>query len=124
MIMVMVSCAKLLRVLQENRAKHAQEYTAALEGWREEVKEKMAEMLDSLAVDSLKDPNLSELFKLERPVSYEENYLTLIGMLEMATETEIELNQQQYQQYVEDKWVWKEQWSVSNRHYMEKVRKG
>jgi hypothetical protein len=54
---------------------------------------------------------------LQLPQDHTEDYDTVIGMLGMCTEPEIEIQFSDYQKFVEDKWEWKQHFLFSNAGY-------
>lgn len=54
---------------------------------------------------------------LSQPVNQTRSYDRVIGMLEMALAEEVELSEEDYQQYVMDEWSWREVFLTSNASY-------
>ena len=54
---------------------------------------------------------------LTQAVNQTRSYDRIIGMLEMALAEEVELSEEDYQQYVMDDWSWKEEFLTSNARY-------
>lgn len=55
------------------------------------------------------------------PVSYEENYDRVIAMLEWSTDETIDLDQNEFEQYVRDNWLWKQAFNITASLYNSKV---
>lgn len=116
---VKVKKGDLLEKLKANRQKHEQEYKEALQGFQETV----VESLTTKAVElKAKPPKEDVQVFLQAPQEYLEQYDQAIAMLEWSTQDEVELNGQEFAQYVLDKWSWKDQFAMSNTGYMEKAR--
>lgn len=104
----------LVAKLQVNRAQHAADYEKAKKGFRKLLIEELRGKLK--AAENGEKVELR--FTNQTPTNNLEEYDDVIGMLEMATDTEIELTHVQYKQWVQDKWDWKEHWSMSNVAYL------
>lgn len=104
---VKVTVEELLVKVRANREKH-----------KEELADAMGEMLTDLAqyhyrqlellkgdIDDLDDVDTH--FSFPVPEDHTEDYDQVITMLEMSVDKEITLDHHEFQQYVMDKWVWK-----------------
>lgn len=124
MNIVRVNRNKLLEVVRSNRTKHIDEYNAAVVGYKKDVIKKIEEIISDLKnkIDKLKGGALIELdyisFDLPAPKSHEIDYDQQISMLEMSVDAVIELNYQEYQNYVMDKWTWTENFKLTASKYI------
>lgn len=98
---VTVSKEELLKVLKDNKAKHVQIYTDAIEGVRVQYKGLLEKELKKLEDGKEFKASVS----VQLPINHEEEYNEVIEMLEMSVDEEIELTRHEFQQYVQDKWV-------------------
>lgn len=98
---VTVSKEELLKVLKDNKAKHVQIYTDAIEGVKVQYKNLLEKELKKL--EDGKEVKAS--VNVQLPINHEEEYNEVIEMLEMSVDEEIELTRHEFQQYVQDKWV-------------------
>lgn len=133
---------KLLAAVRENRDKHKREYEEALAGYRDEAITQFGQQVDSLrktmekyAAEAKKwegyrdagqidcDPSEGIHVPLQKPQQYLKDYDRVIRMLEMSHEDEITLDHQEFSQYVQDDWKWKEQFSNTTALYGNKLRK-
>ena len=57
---------------------------------------------------------------LPMPDDHTSDYDRAIGMLEMEVNDIVTIDQEDYSNYVDDNWAWKNQWSLSNTNYMSK----
>jgi len=110
---------ELLTILKENRSQHQHLYVEAVNGFHEEVRERLEEALRLASSDEKYITNLD----LTSPQSHIKDYDRVIGMLELATETEIELNNNEYDQYVNDEWHWAGVSNSINMMYASKMSK-
>lgn len=111
---VKVNKVDLLKILKDNRAKHAEAYTLAKSGYLKVVKAELKEWIDRLKKEG---PVQVYVQNGQPPEDHTEDYDDAIGMLELATDTEIVLDQDSYRQYVKDEWGWKRQWAAANSAY-------
>lgn len=113
---VKVHRAELLDALVANREKHVNEYLEAVGDYKV--------LAVKVAKDNLKLANSGDLETIAKakpmpgpPVSYEAEYNRAIKMLQMSVDTEIELEDDVFNQLVMDEWSWKRAFSVSNMAY-------
>lgn len=111
---IKVNKDELVKTLKANRDKHSSDYDKAKQGFRKLLVVELEKKLQA-AKDGKK---VTLNFKNQKPTNNLNDYDDVIGMLELATDTEIELNHVQYKQYVQDEWDWKRQWSTSNVAYL------
>lgn len=114
---VKIYTSKLLETLKNNREKHIADYKEAMKGFREDA---IAAMEKNLAL--AKDGKGINLYinNVVLPTSYEDSYNTIIKMLEFSTDTTVELTMQEFSQYVEDKWAWKQTFAETAAFYNNK----
>ncbi|KKN81580.1 hypothetical protein LCGC14_0318430 [marine sediment metagenome] len=119
----------LLEKLTENRDKHGEDFKKARKGWLKEV----AEEADKVAAGA-KEGDLTTVkadrghghrhtqaitnVLFEEPEDHTEEYERIIQMLKMSSDDEIKLSDNQFREYVQDQWGWKEAWSASNSKYL------
>jgi hypothetical protein len=104
---------KLLVTLRENRASHRKIFLEACEGYLK----KAIELLEQKLASARKGERISMHFSLQQPVDQTKEYDRAIRMLEMSTDTIVELEEHDFQQYVMDDWAWKGQFLASNSAY-------
>lgn len=103
----------LMKALIGNRDLHAGEWEKAMDGYLKECEYWLTEQL--ALVHASEEPNM--YCELQKPISHDQDYTTVIAMLEHTVEATIELDQRQYRSYVENNWEWREQWALSNSRY-------
>lgn len=116
---VKVNKKELLMVLKLNRAKHLEEYNSASKIFIQDAIEKLKEMLDKAQTKG----KIIQSLGLVEPQSYVSSYDTAIKMLEMSVDETIELSQNEFVQYVEDSWGWKNTFVASTSFYNNKIAK-
>lgn len=118
---VKVNKQELRSKLTDNLDKHVREYEEASKGYAEAVVEaaRAVETIASKGADHSRiKAKAMELWQLPEPESHEEDYLRAIEMLEWEVEEEIELTQQEFQQYVQDNWGWKRDFLATTSNYL------
>ena len=115
---VTVKQDQLLEILRENREKHKADYEDAYKGYLETCKEKLAELLVKFEQGEIETMQWREI----PPQSQVKDYDRVIRMLELSVDDEIELTAEEFSNFVQDDWHWKESWTISNSNYMAKTR--
>jgi chromatin segregation and condensation protein Rec8/ScpA/Scc1 (kleisin family) len=115
---VKVNKKDLLAVLKTNREKHLIEFNSASKIFIQDAIEKLTEMLTQAKTKN----KIIQSLGLVEPVSYVHSYDTAVKMLEMSIEDVIELSQQEFTQYVEDSWGWKQSFMTTTSFYNNKVQ--
>ena len=111
---VNVNKSDLASILAENRKKHKAEYEEAFEGYIKTAIEKLEENLAKF-----KEGEITKLrWNEQPPTSNVKDYDRVIKMLEMSTDDKIELTSEEFENFVQDDWHWKETWRLSNSKYM------
>ena len=110
---VKIDRIKLLDVLKTNRTEHEQTVNEAFTKYRELV---IVE-LDKMIAEARSGKKIRRAIDLIEPMDMTDTYDTAILMLEMSIDKHIELTTMEFQQYVEDKWHWSNQFDCSNAVY-------
>ena len=107
---------ELLKIVQENRLKHVQEYEESVVDFKAAVL-KIAAENSKLA----KSGDLNKIAKMKavpnKPQSYETEYHKAIRMLELGVEDVIEVEEDIFNQLVLDEWQWKRSFAMSAAMY-------
>ena len=103
----------LLEKIRTNRNKHVAEYEEAFAGFRLAL---IKELEDKL-VDAKAGKEVSQVLEASAPHNHTEDYDCVISMLEMSVSTEITITEQQFKQYVLDKWNWQAAFKASTAMY-------
>lgn len=103
---ITVNIKELLDVLRANRQNHASEYEIARQGYQVECVKQLRKRATKIKAGKIQDMNKFVGFNIPVPQDYTHVYDQLIGMLEMAQETEIELTGHNYKAWVMDQWDW------------------
>jgi uncharacterized protein YbjQ (UPF0145 family) len=118
---VTVGVSQLLDKLKENREVHVETHNKACEAFRETAYKKLRSRAEQIKSGA----TVNMTFTYHAPKSHVEEYDDVIGMLEFSLATAgeahanptVELDKQQYRNYVEDKWTWTHDWGVSVSGY-------
>ena len=94
----------LLNHLKVNREIHKIEFEKAMNGYRSALIIAFEKLLEQ--AKQLEDT--AHGVYLDRPKSYLDSYDSAICQLEWTTDTEIELDQNEFKQLVQDEWNWKQ----------------
>lgn len=110
---VKIQREELIKILKENRKQHIRDFEQNLVDYKSAAIKITNENLRVAITGDLE--KISSQFKTmpSFPVSHEESYNRVIRMLELHTEEVIELDHNEFDQLVMDKWPWKQQF-VSN----------
>lgn len=100
----------------ENKKKHEDLVKKATEGYLKAVEEELNKLLAN--VKEGKFENFQNLYKLQPPIDKIEEYDTALLMLNMSTEDEVELTQDDFMKLVQDKWSWTDQVLSNNTRYI------
>lgn len=108
---VKIDRVRLLEIVNENHRKHVQEYDEAVEDYKAAAV-KLAQQNLKLA----KSGDMEKIAKIRsmpnKPVSYEDNYVRAIRMLELSVDDVIEIEEHVFNQLVLDEWGWKQQFAT------------
>jgi hypothetical protein len=113
---IKVDKKELITILKDNMNKHVIEHKKALDGYHQEVIEGLTKALEQAKSGEKYIVNIL----LEKPITYEESYKMIIGMLELDTSEHIELDEREYKQYVVDEWSWTHTLKSVNSSYLGK----
>lgn len=111
---IKVNKSELLSKLRDNRKAHRAIFEEACEGYRKQVVAELTAMLD----EAKSGKRIRRSVNLIEPIDQTKDYDRAIMMLEMSTDTIIEITQQEFAQYVMDDWSWKNQFTATNFTYM------
>lgn len=115
---VTINQEKLLEILRENRETHKADYEDAYKGYLETCKEKLEQLLEEFNAGDRETVQWSQI----PPQNQVKDYDRVIRMLELSVDDEVELTVDEFANYVQDDWHWKESWALSNSHYITKTR--
>lgn len=114
---------EILERVKTNRDKHAQEFTDALEGYYLEVEDQLLAIAKEargqvkLAKDSKEPKVRAWSVNARQPEDHTADYDRIIDMLTLAKGENIELDENEFAQYVRDEWSWKRAFTESASHY-------
>jgi len=114
MRMVRIKTAELLKIVKENREQHRATFEEALEGYRKEAIVQLELMLE----EARRGKRIRRSVTLIEPMDQTKDYDRVIRMLELTVDEEVDLTASEFAQYVQDDWVWKEQFAGSTMSYL------
>lgn len=118
MEVVKIAKSELLAILKKNREAHRAIFEKAQEGYRKEA----IELLDIALQDARNGRKITTFIKLNTPIDQTSDYDRAIKMIEMSIDTNIEIGETDFANYVLDDWRWKEQFTATNAYYTEKYK--
>lgn len=114
---VKVRRTHLLESIKVNRDKHRDVFLKAQEGYRTMV----IEELDRMLQEAKDGKPIKRAISLVEPQDHTEDYDRVIAMLEMSVDNEIEIDSTSFDQYVNDRWSWKQFAESTNALYAARV---
>ena len=115
---VRVAKSKLLAILKKNRAEHREVFIQAQKTFRVVAIKALDAQLKSARKG--RPFELANLVRLTAPEDHTADYDRSIQMLEMSVDTEIVVDEREFQNYVQDIWNWSREWATSNMRYTNK----
>lgn len=113
---VVVKRDKLQKIVQKNRDEHRDKFLKAQEGYREMVIEELDQMLS----DARTGKPLRVSINMPAPQDHTDDYDTILNMLEYSVDENLELEYQEFRQYVENDWHWYTAADITNTMYATK----
>ena len=108
---------ELLKKLKKNLEEHKTIVTEAREGYIKEAEKQIQAELRKFR-KAVRDGKLIHVgVSINPPQDYSSAYETIIEMLEMCTEEEIELDPDQFRKLVQDRWEWTDQFLGHTQAY-------
>lgn len=107
--------SKLLEILTTNRTAHRGIFEEAVEGYRKKATQMLNENLDAIKANK----NHRVGIYLPVPEDHTRDYDRAIQMVNMTTDAEIVLAEQDFKSFVMDDWAWANQFLTSNSAYSE-----
>lgn len=114
---VNVDREQLLEIVRKNYETHKNEVATAVQGYHIEVVEKLEDALAKAKAGEKFITNLS----LVPPSDHTKDYERIIRMLELSSDTTVQLDTHQFTQYVLDEWTWRDAARVLNASYSSKL---
>lgn len=110
---------ELLAKLKENRKNHSTIVREAQAGYLKSATKKAEK---ALAILKTGKAISLQVYAIMMPVDYTSAYDTVISMLEWSKDKTITLAADEFRQFVEDQWDWKDGFIASNSHYSSTAR--
>ncbi len=110
--------SELLALVRKNRESHRKDFEDALKGFQKEA----VRLLEEHVGRARKGLRQGIYVSLECPQDHTRDYDRIILMLEHEVNKTIKLSQQEFAQYAQDDWGWKNQWTLSNSAYIGAAR--
>lgn len=113
---VKVKKEQLRATLLKNRDTHVADFEIAWDAFRGKAERNLQRLLDKLR-DAPRGAAVELYVGLEPPQNHVGDYTRAIEMLDWEVGEEVTLTEQEFQQFVQDDWSWKQQFSMTNIKY-------
>ena len=111
---VRIDKRELLVVVGDNRNAHREVFVAAVEAYRSQALIQLQQRIDEI----MSGKQFVLGFALPVPEDHTADYDEVLRMLDMSVDEVVELDQQEFQQFVMDDWSWTRAWQSSTASYM------
>ena len=110
---IKVDKKELLSHLRANRTAHIVAFDEAMVGYRKELVTCLGQMLKK----AKNQEDVDHRVNIVRPTDFTEFYDNAITMLEWTVDEFIELDMNEFNQYIQDEWSWKQNFNLTNSLY-------
>ena len=115
--LVKVNRDKLIEKLKENRKKHQQEYTEAVNAYQDACVKELQDALKKVrGWKSYEDYDVVQVSNYP-PTHHLKDYDRVLASLEMSVDQDLVITAAQVSQFVMDEWNWSEQFRNSTSNY-------
>ena len=112
---ITIENGKLFKMIDQNRSAHVERYAASVLVYKTKIKETLKKLLED--AEGGKKVDSHALYSLAEPVSHENAYSRILGMLALDTSPTITLDEGQYKMYILDEWDWKSNFEAVSSSY-------
>lgn len=112
---VLVDKSDILIAIKENRENHRTKFEEAMNGYKERAIELLEEHIQRIRDNAPEQVIVS----LPLPEDHTEDYDRVISQLEYSMDERLELNEQEFNQYVRDQWGWQTTFAQTYAMYTE-----
>lgn len=114
MDMITVDKATLIETVTRNRDQHRDQFLRAQVRFREEA----VRILDEHAADARAGKDVRLIVQLPVPKDYTKSYNTVLAMLDWHQGDTWELDQRDFERYVENRWEWANDFAATTQTYL------
>lgn len=104
----------VIETIEKNMRKHELEFS---EAWTEYCRTS-ALKFKQLADAAEKGKQFENHTGLIKPSSHVDDYERILAMLKTCSDTNVELNQEEFARYMQDEWEWQSQFKYTNSLYL------
>ncbi len=110
------SVKMLKEKLLENKNKHIEEFNRAKIDYRDAIQVSLESNLKKLKKNQL---DISKYFSVvfHAPISHENDYQIVLDMLDLCLDEYLELDHNEFRNYIQDNWDWKQNFTTQNSLY-------
>lgn len=112
---IKVSIPALLDIVKKNRELHNTEYKEMIKEYKKELLIRVKKLL---SIIESQDVEFTHSVARSEPKNNTKDYDRIISMLSMTIDTEINLSEMEYEQYVLDNWSWSGNFAISKTAYL------
>lgn len=111
---ITVNKQRLIETLVHNKDEHRAIFEKAQEVYRQ----RMVEELDRALAEAKAGRKIVRAFSLPVPEDHTDDFTTAIEMMEWETADEVELEQSDFQCYVQNQWRWRASFAGNTQAYL------
>ena len=115
---IIVKKTVLTDVIKKNMDTHLKEYEETKILYLQKLKVTLITMVDEIGRGKIPVTHID----IPQPTSHVGDYKTILDMLAMDISETIELDQDEYRNFVEDDWGWKHSFDMTNSFYSKRGR--
>jgi len=101
-----INKSTLIKTIQKNRDSHRAIFEKAIKAYQKKLEKILLDKLEQVK----KGSKIKTYFNLPEPEDHTKDYDRVLQMLEMEVGDTIELEENEFSQFVMDNWVWKNEW--------------
>lgn len=110
---------ELISKLIENRDQHKEEYDAAIVLYKKQFVAESAKYAQEVAAAAEQDGVQFPVFKyLPLPEEHTDDYNRVIALMEWEVDSQVELSESDFRQYVLNDWSWSHSFAANTRSYL------
>jgi len=110
---ITVDKSELIAKIKENKENHIKGYKKAITAYRKEALRQLSDL-----TNKVKEGDMAVRLNLTTPIDNSNNYDKIIEMFEWDVNSEVELEQNEFNEYVQDETTFAQQALMSNTMYL------
>lgn len=110
---IKVKTEDLLQKITANRDKHIEDFEKAQKGFMLDAEARLKKALKEIRQGKVPTGSIA----FQKPENHTKDYDTIIDMLNMTVDEELEITYEQFQRYARDEWDWTEHFNTLSTFY-------